>query len=155
MPPSPTTLERSVLIPAPAAAVWAALLDPATAPRWLGPFRFVTDGRVGGPFAVVGTLNGHDYAETGTLLAFEAGHLLRYDHWSPLWRVPDRPEHRAVLTLRLEPEEGGTRLHLRHALPAVEALAEHASFFWRGALESLRVLQTVSIDGSSPDAEKR
>lgn len=138
--PTATTLVRTTPILAPPAAVWRALTDPAQGHRWLGDFRFETDWQVGAPFAIAGRLNGHDYWERGTLRALEPARLLEFDHFSPLWRLADRPEHYATLSLHLHPSAQGTALTYRHALPAVPALAQHADFFWRGAIYALQQL---------------
>lgn len=138
--PAPTVVERSVVIRAAVDATWRAMMDPELGHRWLGGFRFVSSWEVGGPVSMVGTLNGEDYRDVGTVRMFEAGRVVQYDHWSTLWRVPDAPENRAVLTFSVEPEGEGTRVAIRHELPAVEALAQHSNFFWRGALEQLRRL---------------
>lgn len=136
----PSVVERSVEVRAHADAVWRVMVDPELGPRWLGGFRFESDWAVGGPFALVGTLNGHLYRDSGTLLGVESGRLLRFAHWSKLWRIPDIPGNRAVMTLALITEGDHTRVDLRHELPAAEALAQHSNFFWRGALEQLRRL---------------
>lgn len=120
-----------------AEAVWRRIVDAEAQPAWLGGFRFATSWEVGGAFGLVGTLNGEEHRETGTLLAFEPARRLRYDHWSALWSVPDHPENRAVLTLSLAPRPEGCVVSIHHVLPAVEALPQHAAFFWRGALYQL------------------
>ncbi len=137
-------VELSTVIAAPAPDVWRALTTPALTERWMGAFRLLSSWEVGAPLAIVGQLNGHDYAETGTVLAAEAPTLLRYDHWSRLWRVPDEPGNRAVMTIRLAPDGDATRISLRHELPAVEAIRPHARFFWTVALDLLR--QQVEAD---------
>lgn len=138
--PGPSVVERTVEVRATADAVWHTMVDPEVGPRWLGGFRFESSWEVGGPFGLVGTLDGHNYREAGTLLTLEPGRLLRYAHWSELWRIPDIPSNRAVMTLTLAGEGDATRILLRHELPAGEALAQHSNFFWRGALEQLRRL---------------
>jgi uncharacterized protein YndB with AHSA1/START domain len=134
-------VELSTGIRSSPAAVWEAMLDPERQPTWLGGFRFVGDWVIGGPVALVGTLNGREYREGGVLLAFEPQKRLAYSHWSAFWRVPDTPGNRAVLTIGLAPEGDGTRASVHHALPEVEAIAPHSRFFWRGALEQLRRLR--------------
>lgn len=118
-------------------AVWRQIVDSEAQPQWLGGFRFDTPWEVGGAFGLVGLLNGVEHRETGTLLVLEPARRLRYEHWSALWRVPDRPENRAVFTLTLAPTPDGCVVALHHELPAVEALPQHAAFFWRGALFQL------------------
>lgn len=140
---TPRLVERFVTIKAPPADVWRAIVDPEVAPRWMS-MRVVSSWQVGGTVTLTETPLGADYTERGTLLAFEAGKLLRYDHWSPLWRVPDVRGNRAVLTLEVEPDGDGTRVVFRHELPIVEALAEHSDFFWRTGLSQLKTL----VEGS-------
>lgn len=130
-------------IPASVADTWRVLVDPDLAPEWLGGFRWVTTWEVGSPFAIEGTLDGEPYREVGTVVAFEAGRTLAYEHWSPLWRAP--PEVRARLNFSLEADGDGTRLTLRQDLPEVEALAEHSRFFWRVGLVQLRRLVVERI----------
>jgi len=91
--------------------------------------RIVCTWKVGSRVTLTEPPLGPDYSECGTLLVFEPGMLLRYDHWSPLWRVPDVPDNRAVVTLELEPDKEGTRVLFRYELPIVEAFAEHSDFF--------------------------
>jgi uncharacterized protein YndB with AHSA1/START domain len=136
---TPALVERSVNIMAAGDDVWRAIVDPEIAPQWMG-MRVVCSWEVGSSVTLSETPLGADYAENGTLLAFEAGRLLRFDHWSPLWRVPDGRGNRAVVTLRLEAQGDATRVLLTHELPAVEALAEHSDFFWRVGLAQLKKL---------------
>jgi uncharacterized protein YndB with AHSA1/START domain len=138
--PGAPGIERSVHIAAPAAAVWPAIVDPEVSRRWLGGFRLVSTWEPGARVSLSGTLNGHPHEEAGEVLVFEPGRRLRYSHWSRLWRVPDLPENRAVLTIELEPEGEGTRVWIRQALPDVVAIAPHADFFWRVGLGILRKL---------------
>lgn len=138
--PPAHVVELTTLIRAPVATVWAAMLDPRRQEAWLGGFHFEGGWSVGASLALVGTLNGKAYRESGVLLAFEPERRIRYSHWSKLWRVPESPANRAVLTLALEPDSNGTRMALHHALPEVEAIEPHSRFFWRGGLEQLRRL---------------
>jgi len=138
-------VERSVSIKAAPADVWRAMVDPELARKWMG-MRISCDWVVGSAVTFSETPLGPKYTERGTLLAFEPGKLLSFDHWSRLWRVPDTPENHAVMTLRVEAEGDGTRISFTHQLPVVEALAPHSDFFWRVALAQLRMQmeQTVS-----------
>ena len=138
--PPAHVVELTALIRGPVATVWGAILDPERQGAWLGGFRFEGGWTVGAPLALVGTLNGKPYRESGVLLAFEPERRIRYSHWSKLWRVPESPANRAILTLTLEPHADGTRVLLHHALPDVEAIEPHSRFFWRGGLEQLRRL---------------
>lgn len=135
-------VQRSVHLAAPPDEVWRVLLDPERAPGWLGGFRLEVEPVVGGRFALVGSLGEGAYAERGEVLAFDPARLLRFSHWSALWRVPDVAESRAVMTWSLEPAAapGGTTLSIVHELPDVEAIAEHSDFFWRVGLARLAAM---------------
>jgi len=142
---SPALVERSVSIAAAPADVWRAIVDPELGPRWMG-MRIVCSWEIGSTVTLTETPLGPKYIERGTLLVFEPGRLLRYDHWSPLWRVPDLPANRAVLTLEVVPDGDGARVCFRHELPEVEAIAEHSDFFWRVGLAQLKKL----VESTSP-----
>lgn len=139
----PGLVELAQSFPAAPDFVWESMMMPELMPRWLGGFRMVCDWQVGGPFAIKGILNRKSYQELGTLLAYEPGQRLQYEHWSRLWRIPNLPENRGIQTLELIPEGAGSLLKLRHELPEVQALPEHSRFFWRGALyQLLRVVES-------------
>jgi uncharacterized protein YndB with AHSA1/START domain len=127
----------SVTIAAPPPEVWRAIVDPQLAPSWMG-MRLASTWELGSPVTVSGTPLGPRYREHGEVVAFEAGSLLAFSHWSKLWRIPDAPESRAILTIRVAAEGAGTRVSLEHDLPPVEAVAEHSAFFWRVGLRQLR-----------------
>ena len=129
-------MECSIVILAPTDKVWTAILEPSTG--WMGGFHFVSTWEVGAPFAISGQLNGQQYEESGTLLAFEKEKRLQYSHWSGLWRVPNTMPNRAVMTMTVVPVDGGTRVELRQELPAVKAISQHAGFFWRTGLMILK-----------------
>lgn len=139
--PAPAhVVELSTSIRGSTEEVWAAMLDAARQPTWLGGFRFEGAWRVGAPLGLVGSLEGKAHREDGVLLGLDPGRLLRYSHFSSLWRVPNTAANHAILTLTLEGTAAGTIVSLHHALPEVEAIAQHSRFFWRGALEQLRRL---------------
>jgi uncharacterized protein YndB with AHSA1/START domain len=132
-------VELSVTLTASSADVWRAIVDSDLAPQWMA-MRIACSWKVGSVLTITETPLGARYSERGTLLAFEPGKLLRYSHWSKLWRLPDAPGNRAVMTMRVESDGDATRLSLRHELPPVEAIAQHSEFFWRGGLYQLRKL---------------
>ena len=141
------SLHLSQPLSTPPATLWPLLTTRHHSARWLAPFHLESTWTPGGPFAIVGELAGKPYAETGELLALEAGRRLQFSHWSPLWRVPDVPAWRAVMTWELVDDgDGGCTFGLTHELPDVEAIAEHARFFWQGALWRLAAL--VEAEGT-------
>ena len=131
-------VELATVIAAPVAEVWRVFTDPAPHEHWLGEFHMTSSWRPGEVFTIAGRLNGRDHAETGVVLAAEPPTLLRLEHWSRLWRLPDLPQHRATMTISFAAEGEATRLTMRHELPAAEAIVPHTRFFWSVSLDLLR-----------------
>jgi uncharacterized protein YndB with AHSA1/START domain len=131
-------IEKSVQIHAPAGAVWATLVTPTKMSEWLAGATVQTTWEVGSDIVFDVTLNGKAYHDVGTVLAFEPMRLLRYNQWSAVSRLPDSPETRSTVTLKLEAMDGGTRLSLTHEHPAHEATIKHVNYFWGVALHVIR-----------------
>ncbi len=146
---------HDVVIPAGLAEVWRAFTDPTATETWMGGFRLESTWVPGEPCVIRGRLNGKRYAEGGVVLACEPGALLRFDHWSRLWRIPDGPGNRAVMTVVLSPEGEGTRVVMTHALPEVAAIGPHARFFWSVALDLLRRTFEPAGPGAAPGVGAR
>jgi uncharacterized protein YndB with AHSA1/START domain len=125
-------VERSVYVDAPRPAVWKALVEPAVLSHWMGVPVSVT-------WEPGSTIEfGAPYPSHGTVLLVEPPSLVRYDQWSRITRLPDRPENRSIVTIRLESESDGTRVSVRYECPPAKASAEHAGFYWLVALDVLR-----------------
>jgi uncharacterized protein YndB with AHSA1/START domain len=152
---SPRLVERAVKISAPPEDVWRAIVEPELGAQWMG-MRILCDWQIGSTILLTETPLGPDYREQGKLLDFEPGRLLRYDHYSSLWRIPDHPSSRAVVSLELDADGSATRVLFRHELPIVEAIAEHSDLFWRVGLEQLKALfERRSPSGTSDEADPR
>ncbi len=118
---APAGIDRVMWIDAPPAVVFAHLSEPDRIARWMG--RSVAfDARPGGQWRI--DYNGTDIA-TGEVLEIDPPNRLVYS-WG--WETPGeivRPGESTVEFV-LTPEDGGTRLRLRHTgLPAGE-VAGHA-----------------------------
>lgn len=133
-------VELSATIAASAEVVWRAFTTTALTEVWLGGFKIVSSWGVGDALTIEGDIGERHYAEPGTVLVAEAPTLLRFEHWSRLWRVPDLPENRAVMTVRIEADGEAMRVSLTHVLPVVEAIVPHSRFFWGVSLPRLKKL---------------
>jgi uncharacterized protein YndB with AHSA1/START domain len=112
----------------PAAAVWAALTDPAILTRWLD--RTEVDLRIGGKFII----HFFDGKETmnGVIRALEPERLIEYS-----WDEEGAPV--SVVRWTISPEGGSCRLRLTHTLPpgCQETLAIELSGGWHAILDNL------------------
>src|SRR5690242_19698802 len=109
------TFEESVLIAAPADAVWENLTSTQLAPQWMGDpemaVELETEWIVGGPVVVRG-FHHVPFENTGKVLAFEPGRRLVYTHLSSLSRLPDEPASYTTLAFALSPVTDGSSLLL-------------------------------------------
>ncbi len=132
--------EITVCIKAPLAGVWNALTTPASIRQWFFGVDTETDWKVGSPIVHRGKWQGKDYADKGTILAFEPPRLLAHSHWSPLSGRPDRPESYEHVTFTLAERAGKTDLTIRESnLPSSEARSISAKT-WRTVLRNLKRL---------------
>jgi uncharacterized protein YndB with AHSA1/START domain len=99
---------RSARLPAPPAAVWAAMADADRIARWWGPAGFTStihtfDCRPGGRWLLtMHGPDGRDWPNESRFTRLEPGRLFEIEHLNG---------HHFVLTLTLEPDGGGTRVH--------------------------------------------
>ena len=97
------------------AKVWAAITQPELMMQWWGPdagptLRAEADVRPGGRFSVVfRLLNGEEHNPTGIYREVIPEKKLVFT-----WDLPGIREPESLVTFRLEPVDGGTRLTLLH-----------------------------------------
>jgi uncharacterized protein YndB with AHSA1/START domain len=122
------------------AKVWAAITQPARMMQWWGvdagpTLRVEADVRPGGRFSIVfRLLNGDEHNPTGVYREVIPEKKLVFT-----WEWPGTPERESLVTFRLEPFEGGTKLTLIHEqLPSEEARTSHAQG-WSGLLDKLTI----------------
>ncbi|HVJ61279.1 MAG TPA: SRPBCC domain-containing protein [Tahibacter sp.] len=131
----PTRIVQSIDIDVPPDAVWCALTEPRQVATWMSDDAFALDTawQVGGPIAFRGRLHGKiPFENTGTVLAFEPPHRLRYTHYSSLSRraFADTPEHHVTIEFALAPSSAGTTLTLVLDNLVDEAVRGHLRFYW-------------------------
>jgi uncharacterized protein YndB with AHSA1/START domain len=144
-----TTVTQSIEVSASSARVWAVLVAPDAGTAWRGA-DFDTDWQVGSPIAIaahIGTKTYHDKAE---VLAFEPAERLRYSYWSRISGLPDTPEGRSIITIRLTAQDEGTLLQVEQQVPSSpirvvrgetigpESGQKHVVFYWRSTLHIIK-----------------
>lgn len=120
--------------------VWDHLTQPLLMNSWMSEERLeiITDWNVGTAITIGLELHGIKVQSSGTVLACEPQHLLRYTHLSSLSELPDIQENYAVLQFLLEAAPEGTRLEVSISNFATEAIYRHMLFYWNTALELLK-----------------
>jgi uncharacterized protein YndB with AHSA1/START domain len=126
--PETTALIRR-LLPAPPEIVYDEWLDPVALADWMCPRParcrgIESDPRVGGRLRIDIEEEGAEFYVTGEYLALDRPGRLSFTWACSTW--PD-PSHSSVVTVLLEPREGGqTLMTIRHTLLPAELAGQHA-----------------------------
>ena len=94
----------SVVIDAPAAAVWDALVDAKAIKQYFFGSTVISDWKKGSKIVWKGEWEGKPYEDKGVVLQVEPGKRLQYSHFSPLMGKPDTPENYHTVTIELSNE---------------------------------------------------
>jgi uncharacterized protein YndB with AHSA1/START domain len=137
----------TVDVPAPAAAVWATLVDPGA--TWMVGARVTSTYAVGDPITFDGEWDGKPFQDRGEIVEIDPPRLLRYTHYSPLSGQPDVPENYHHLTFTLEEHAGSTVVSLEQDGNGSAQEASHATATWEQVLGALR--DAVVADAGSAD----
>ena len=125
-------VSESVLVPAPQERVWSLIVEVEGRARWWPHLEL--DASSGGRMEE----RWNDVVTTGEVLEVDPPRLLRLS-----WRDDGWPSTTEV-ELRLEPEQGATRVTVRHSgwdrLPDAEALVADHRAGWRAHLDDLASL---------------
>jgi len=138
--PPATRLHLEKSLPAPPERVFAAFTDPEQLRRWWGPVGFTVQS------LELDAVEGADYRLTmqppdgrvfhirGTFRAVEAPHRLVYTF---VYEEPDPDDRETLVTVTLEPSDGGTRLILVQGPFETAARWELHRVGWTETLERL------------------
>ena len=130
----------SVVIDAPVARVWDALVNPDSIRKYM----FGADVRSawikGSPIVWKGEWKGKPYEDRGTILEIVPERRLRYSHFSPLAGKPDIPDNYHAVTIDLEPEGDSVRVTLIQDHNDSEDARAHSERNWNVMLEGMKSL---------------
>src|SRR5262245_1591888 len=130
--------KSSVVIAAPKAAVWKALVTPALIKRYMFGSDVRSDWKEGSPITFSGEWQGKPYQDKGVVLRVQPERVLRYSHFSPLSGKPDRPENYHTVTIELADAAGQTSVTLtQDNNPTADARA-HSETNWNMMLGALK-----------------
>jgi uncharacterized protein YndB with AHSA1/START domain len=131
--------KKSIVIHAPAAAVWDALTKPELIKQYMHGTQTKSDWKVGSPILWTGEWQGKSYEDKGTILAVQPKKLLRYTHWSSMGGSVDKPENYHTVTFELSEEHGQTTLALTQSNnPSQEEADKMAEYNWGPVLQGLK-----------------
>jgi uncharacterized protein YndB with AHSA1/START domain len=134
------TGNASVTIHAKQGRVWDALTKPEIIKQYFFGTDTKTEWKVGGPITFSGEYQGKSYHDKGTVLAFEPEKLIKYNYWSSMSGIEDKPENYVVVTFKITPNGNDTKVELTQENIPTEQMKEHSEENWKKVLSQLKSL---------------
>ena len=132
------SLEVHTHVNAPVARVWEALTDPVLIKKYFFDTNTFTDWKPGSPIIFKGEWQGKQYEDKGTILDVEKDRLIRYNFWSSMSGIKDKPENYLIVTYELEEQAHGCQVTIRQENIPDEKMKEHSKENWKKVLAGLK-----------------
>jgi uncharacterized protein YndB with AHSA1/START domain len=130
--------KESATINAPAQKVWDALTQPELIKQYFFGTYASSDWKEGSAITFRGEWEGKSYEEKGTVLKSEQPKYLRYNFWSTMSGIVDKPEDHMMVTYELSEDNGATNLTITQQNIPDEESREHCEQNWRKVLDGLK-----------------
>lgn len=134
------SFKKIILMNAPIAKVWDALINPEIIKKYLFGTNTITDWQPGSSIRFVGQWEGKDYEDKGTVLQFETQKILQYNYWSSFSGQPDTPENYSIVTFELFERGNKTELHLSQQNFKNQDACDHSEQNWTHVLRTMAEL---------------
>jgi len=131
---------QTIVISAPVATVWDALVNPAMIKQYLFGTDAVSDWKEGSSIIFRGEWEGKTYEDKGVILRFQPERLLEYTYFSSFSKLPDIPENYSTITIELSNKDAQTLLSLTQDNNATEQAREHSEMNWGMVLTGMKKL---------------
>ena len=130
--------ETSIKIQATIREVWEALTNPELIKKYLFGTNTITDWEVGSPIRFTGEWEGKTYEDKGTILGIQNNKLLKYDYWSSMSGIEDKPENYVIVTFLLTGADNDVTLSVTQENIPDEKMKEHSAENWKMVLDNLK-----------------
>ena len=128
----------SINIHATISTVWDALTDPAIIKKYLFGTNTVTDWKVGSPIKFNGEWEGKTYEDKGTILEVDKYKMIKYDYWSSMSGIEDKPENYVIVSYQLSGEGDNVNLTVLQENIPDEKTKAHSEENWHKVLDGLK-----------------
>jgi uncharacterized protein YndB with AHSA1/START domain len=138
----------SVIISAPRARVWDALVNPETIKQYMYVTDIVSEWREGTSIVWKSEFQGKPFEMTGTVLRLEPGRLIEYDRSLPIFRLSGATrslEGHHRVTIELSDEGETTVVSVTEQDSRTEPERAHSEGGWRMTLNNMKAL----LEGTS------
>jgi uncharacterized protein YndB with AHSA1/START domain len=130
--------KSSIIIQAPSAKIWSALVTPEAIKQYMFGTNVVADWKVGSQIVWKGEWKGKAYEDKGVILQLKPGRMIQYTHFSPLSGLPDTPDSYHTVTVELSAEGTATRVSLSQDNNPTEQARAHSEENWGMMLAGLK-----------------
>ena len=134
------TGKACITIDAPAMTVWEALTTPAIIKKYFFGTEAISDWRPGSPITFKGEYKGKTYEDKGHILEVIPHKILRYNYWSSMSGIEDKPENYVPITFALVEFNEKTTVTVTQQNIPDEKMKTHSEENWKKVLNNLRNL---------------
>ena len=128
----------SVNIHASISKVWDALTKPEIIKQYFFGTNTITDWKPGHPIKFKGEWQGKSYEDKGTILDVKKNKLIKYNYWSSMSGIEDKPENYVIISYQLSGEDGNVTLNLLQENIPDEKMKAHSEENWNKVLGGLK-----------------
>ena len=128
----------SINIHASISNVWEALTNPEIIKKYFFGTNTITDWKVGSPIKFKGEWEGKTYEDKGTILELQKNKLIKYDYWSSMSGIEDKPENYVIVTYQLSGGDENVNLSVLQENIPDEKMKAHSEQNWNKVLDGLK-----------------
>ncbi len=118
--------------------VWEALTSPELIRKYFFGTNVHTDWKVGSTIEFDGEYEGKAYHDKGTILSFKDKELLKFNYWSSVSGIEDKPENYAIINYKLKGDYNSTTITIIQENIPDEKTKQHSVQSWKKVLSSLK-----------------
>ena len=127
-------------INAPVEKVWEALTKPEIIKQYFFGTNTFTDWKMGSPIIFRGEWEGKTYEDKGTILEVDKYKMIKYDYWSSMSGIEDKPENYVIITYHLTQVDTKTKLVITQENIPDEKMKEHSEENWKKVMTDMKRL---------------
>jgi len=127
-------------INAPLPKVWGALTKPEIIKKYFFGTDTTTTWEKGSPITFKGEWEGKSYMDKGTILDVQKNKLIKYNYWSSMSGIEDKPENYVIVTYELFGNDNDVELTITQENIPDEKMKEHSAENWKKVLNDLKKL---------------
>jgi len=125
--------------------VWDALTKPEMIRKYFFGTETTTTWEKGSPITFKGEWEGKSYQDKGTILDVQKNKLIKYNYWSSMSGIEDKPENYVIVTYELSGKDNDVELTITQENIPDEKTKEHSEDNWRKVLNDLKKLVETNV----------